>query len=827
MNIIIPLGGKGERFAKNGYIQPKPLIPIFEKCMIDYVLDNIKFRENDNIYIIYNNNLNQNRFAFQQHIETYFSKKYPNYKNLQLIELNYDTKGAAETLYIGLNSILNPYVDLIDSADSKITFYHKKCLIIDCDTFYTQNIVDIFDKSHTNMVFYTKNTNPNPIYSYIELDDTDKSTQTILKIREKQKISDNANTGAYAFIDIHILYEYCKSVVLNNITFNNEPYTSCVINEMLKMDIHFSGYELEKKKVFSLGTPTELENFKNNMFAFLLDLDGTLVLTEDIYFKVWYDILEKYRIELTSDIFKRYIQGNTDKYVISSLLKDIDIDLSELSKLKDDMFIKHISNIQIIDGVIPTLQSIQMNGYKCSIVTNCNRRVANEILKYTGIDKYVDFVITSNDCVNGKPNSEPYFNAIANYCELTADKCIVIEDSKTGILAGKCTNPRILIGIETIYNSEELLNYEVDFSIKNYTEFNIDEVVLYDKHNNIDNIKKMIKNSMHSETILDISEIHFNKNKLKGGFIADVMEFSVHSKSYVLKYENKHVNNLSIMANKLDLYGREYYFYQNISNYINVKIPKFIGLLKDDELNDMGLILENMFENKNFKINLNLNVESIDVSLKIIDRMARMHSKFWNKNLSKMFPLLKKPNDFLFLNDFVAEKYPLFKTKWENILTPMQFAKLDSILADFRNIQERLSSNTNNTFVHGDIKSPNIFYDTENGNEPYFLDFQHCCNGKGTMDLMFFLVEGFDITNIKLLYGLFKNYYYKKIVEYGVISYSFEDYERDIIDSITYVPFFTAIWFGSLNDDELIDKNWIYFFLKNFCCLLDCIETGF
>ena len=77
MNIIIPLGGKGERFAKNGYIQPKPLIPIFEKCMIDYVLDNIKFRENDNIYIIYNNNLNQNRFAFQQHIETYFSKKYP------------------------------------------------------------------------------------------------------------------------------------------------------------------------------------------------------------------------------------------------------------------------------------------------------------------------------------------------------------------------------------------------------------------------------------------------------------------------------------------------------------------------------------------------------------------------------------------------------------------------------------------------------------------------------------------------------------------------------------------------------------------------------
>ena len=44
MNIIIPLGGKGERFSKNGYLQPKPLIPIYDKCMIDYVLDNLNTR---------------------------------------------------------------------------------------------------------------------------------------------------------------------------------------------------------------------------------------------------------------------------------------------------------------------------------------------------------------------------------------------------------------------------------------------------------------------------------------------------------------------------------------------------------------------------------------------------------------------------------------------------------------------------------------------------------------------------------------------------------------------------------------------------------------
>ena len=32
---------------------------------------------------------------------------------------------------------------------------------------------------------------------------------------------------------------------------------------------------------------------------------------------------------------------------------------------------------------------------------------------------------------------------------------------------------------------------------------------------------------------------------------------------------------LSIMAKKLELYEREYYFYTNISDYINVSVPKF------------------------------------------------------------------------------------------------------------------------------------------------------------------------------------------------------------------------------------------------------------
>jgi NDP-sugar pyrophosphorylase family protein len=73
MNIIIPLGGKGERFKKEGYISPKPLIKVLDKEIIFYVLDNLNLESNDIIFIIYNKELEH--FDFENIIK---SKYYSN-----------------------------------------------------------------------------------------------------------------------------------------------------------------------------------------------------------------------------------------------------------------------------------------------------------------------------------------------------------------------------------------------------------------------------------------------------------------------------------------------------------------------------------------------------------------------------------------------------------------------------------------------------------------------------------------------------------------------------------------------------------------------------
>lgn len=97
MNIIIPIGGKGERFKNKGYNKPKPLIDIFEKPMIFYLLDTLKVNENDKIFIIYNAEKLE-KYNFTQIIRN-------KYSFIKFIPLQNDTSGAAETLYLGLNSI--------------------------------------------------------------------------------------------------------------------------------------------------------------------------------------------------------------------------------------------------------------------------------------------------------------------------------------------------------------------------------------------------------------------------------------------------------------------------------------------------------------------------------------------------------------------------------------------------------------------------------------------------------------------------------------------------------------------------------------------------
>ena len=792
MNIIIPLGGKGERFKKDGFILPKPLIKVVEKEILFYVINNLDIYKEDKVFIIYNNELDEYNF------KDIINKKYP---FIELIRLEKETKGAAETIFIGLDIIIKKYN------------FNKKTILIDGDTFYTENILNLFRNIKNNGIFYTKNIDSNPIFSYISLDENN----NVKEIKEKQKISDNANTGAYAFENILTLYNYSKYIIDNNITFKNEPYISCIIDEMINKNEIFEGILLNNDFVHILGTPIQVKMFENKIHLFNFDLDGTLIISDEIYFSIWYEILKKYNIFLTNEMFNNYIQGNTDSVVIKKLLPNINVDILEISKLKDQYFINNLDKLIIINGAIDFLIKIRKYGHKITIVTNCNRLTAEEILKKTGLNKYIDDLIIGSECVRSKPFSDPYMKACKIF-NISNDKSFIFEDSKIGILSGRNTNPKCLVGIETLYDSITLYKLGVNLAIKDYLNLDLSELLNYKPNLNEilkSNIKKSFKENIKSIEIFD--------EKLKGGYISDVIKVKIildddKVLDTVLKLENKNETKLSIMAQKLGLYEREYYFYDSISKYIDsqIKIPKFYSLIKDENFNNIGILMENINKD-NFILNLNLNVVNINITLKIIEMVAKLHSQFWNKDLSNIFPHLLKNNDIKFnpvWTQYISSNWDLFKNKWSYILSEKQLSIGNKIVNNFSKIQQDLSTN-NLTLCHGDIKSPNIFYEKQNENEyiPYFIDWQYISNGKGIQDIVFLMIESFDIEKIIIYAPIIKNYYYCKLLEYNV-EYSLNDYETDFINSICYYPFFVAIWFGITPEEDLIDKNFPFFFIQ-------------
>lgn len=280
MNIIIPIGGLGERFKNDNYLAPKPFIPIFGKKMIFHVLDNLTVEPNDQIIIIYSHELSRHDFK---------DVIYAQYPKAILIELTKKTDGAVETILFGLDKIssgldkLSPGLDKINPKILK-----NRCVLLDCDTFYKTDILTEFRQKteDQNAVFCFKDVNDKPIFSYIEFQKM--QPHIIHKIKEKTRISDYANSGCYCFASGEILKTYCQKIIDENIRERGEFYTSCVIAKMLEDGHRFDAIILDEKDIVCVGTPMQLKIYasstadfimKNEKKRFCFDLDGTLVTT--------------------------------------------------------------------------------------------------------------------------------------------------------------------------------------------------------------------------------------------------------------------------------------------------------------------------------------------------------------------------------------------------------------------------------------------------------------------------------------------------------------------------------------------------------------------
>lgn len=257
MNIILPIGGVGKRFSEEGYSNPKPLIKSLGKPILFWNLENLNVKEDDVIYIIYREEFKSFNF------EGLINNKFRNYR-IKFVPIKNETRGAAETVLYAINQM--------DEFE-----LNQLTLVVDSDNFYKDDIVELSKKTDNNLIFFHNDNTKNPIFSYIETNDSG----YVVDIKEKIKISDKACVGAYCFKSSLVLKETIMDVLIKGEKQNNEYYISSLYKNLIDKNINV--FSIEVQNFVCLGTPKQLKTNSSNIsidntkYRFCFDIDNTLV----------------------------------------------------------------------------------------------------------------------------------------------------------------------------------------------------------------------------------------------------------------------------------------------------------------------------------------------------------------------------------------------------------------------------------------------------------------------------------------------------------------------------------------------------------------------
>ena len=232
LNIVIPMAGRGSRFAKAGYIMPKPLIDIFGHPMIEYVTKNIKPNcEHRFIYICQEEHLNKYGLAEA------LKRMSP---GCEIITIDHITEGAACTVLLAEK--------LIDNNDSM--------MIANSDQFVDTDINDYLAACEKKDGLIMTMPADDPKWSFIKYDDEG----NVSMVREKEVISNEATVGIYNFRHGKDFVKYAHQMIEKNIRVNNEFYVAPVYNEMIEAGMKI-GFCNVGAKMYGLGIPEDLNYF--------------------------------------------------------------------------------------------------------------------------------------------------------------------------------------------------------------------------------------------------------------------------------------------------------------------------------------------------------------------------------------------------------------------------------------------------------------------------------------------------------------------------------------------------------------------------------------
>ena len=235
--IVIPMAGMSSRFFSAGFDKPKYMLEAKGKTLFEHSLLSFKKYFNDEHFIFIVRNI--------YHTEAFVKSKAEalGIKNYNIVCLESETKGQAETVFLGVKGIeSNNSLTIFNIDTFRPNFSYPKLTGIE------DGYLEVFVGKGDNWSFVL------PF----------KNSKTLIKeTAEKRAISDLCCTGVYHFTkvsDFTDAYLEYKSKPKNEWD-KGELYVAPLYNSLIKKGKQIHYHKIERTDVIFCGTPDEYAEF--------------------------------------------------------------------------------------------------------------------------------------------------------------------------------------------------------------------------------------------------------------------------------------------------------------------------------------------------------------------------------------------------------------------------------------------------------------------------------------------------------------------------------------------------------------------------------------
>ena len=206
----------------------------------------------------------------------------------------------------------------------------------------------------------------------------------------------------------------------------------------------------------------------------IFDCDGVLVDSEPFSCGTWNVIFEEqYNIDIGTNynaILGKNLRDAAEYYSKKYNLPYDNETLKKLAQLKEDTYYRIAEGkLHPIPGVNRIIQEAKDLNLKIAVASSGSINKINFNLSQAGLNKEFRNIVSADDVKNAKPAPDIFIEAM-NRLEIEPKKCIIIEDSLSGIKAAKSSGA-FTIGIATTFSVEHLC--EADLILKNYDELDL------------------------------------------------------------------------------------------------------------------------------------------------------------------------------------------------------------------------------------------------------------------------------------------------------------------------------------------------------------------